>query len=648
MEQNSLYEKNYDALSLCRPDLLMELARTQKENTIVLKFKAKSGLPAMKVEREAGAIPLHSRTDPTTEAKRWTAGNTDGEEQVVFLFGFGLGYHIEELLASNEEVLIVVFDPSRTIFSAALRERDLTSVIKSDRVRIILGEESAPFDMLVSDPSITRIKFLSLRSYQILFPDASIKRKKEYVSWLNRRQINTATIRRFDRLWTSNAFKNSRHFFSLKGIEVLKERFQGIPAIVLCAGLSLEQDIGNLRKLSGTAVIFAVDTALRPVLQRGIVPDFVVSVDPQWVNSFILLSDPQLDREKSELPVLVSDPAVYPATLREYRGLKIITSSVFAPGRVIERFSGPKGTIAAGGSVAVAAYDLARVSGADPILLLGLDLSYSTTRTHLSGSFHELFLRSRAYRLDTAHTQMMRYIAGGDPFVESDKKGDPVLTDRRMMLYRSWFENEVMKSKARTINASSGGLNIEGIENIPIEELRHELVKGGSLKPEAVSKLREELFATLPDFERAFLFLDFLEALIKKLEAVYRLAKQGLSLVKSAGSGSKPESRESLARISGKLDEIDRDILSDRDANNILSMVMQTSIADILGKVKKTKPSVESEGPPRTEGYEGALENSRVLYRSIEEGAQFLLRLLEESSKRVQELVIEKRPHADK
>ncbi|HUT66788.1 MAG TPA: 6-hydroxymethylpterin diphosphokinase MptE-like protein, partial [Spirochaetota bacterium] len=599
------------------------------------------------VEREAGAIPLHSRTDPTTEAKRWTAGNTDGEEQVVFLFGFGLGYHIEELLASNEEVLIVVFEPSPTIFSAALRERDLTSVIKSDRVRIILGEESAPFDILVSDPSITRMKFLSLRSYQTLFPDASIKRKKEYVSWLNRRQINTATIRRFDRLWTSNTFKNSTYFFSLKGIEVMKERFQGIPAVVLCAGPSLEQDIGNLRKLSGTAVIFAVDTALRPIMKRGIVPDFVVSVDPQWVNSFILLSDPQLDKEPSELPVLVSDPAVYPATLREYRGLKIITSSVFAPGRVIERFSGPKGTIAAGGSVAVAAYDLARISGADPILLLGLDLSYSTTRTHLSGSFHDLFLRSRAHRLDTAHTQMMRYIAGGDPFVEGDKKGDPVLTDRRMMLYRSWFENEAMKSKARTINASSGGLSIEGIENIPIEELRHELVKGGSLmKPEAVSKLREELLAALPDFERAFLFLDFLEALIKKLEAVYRLAKQGLSLVKSAGS--KPESRESLARITGKLDEIDREILSDRDTNNILSMVMQTSIADILGKVKKTKPSVESEGPPRTEGYESALENSRVLYRSIEEGAQFLSGLLEKSSKRIQELVIEKGPHADK
>ena len=230
--------------------------------------------------------------------------------------------------------------------------------------------------------------------------------------------------------------------------------------------------------------------------------------------------------------------------------------------------------------------------------------------------------------------------------MESDKKGDPVLTDRRMLLYRSWFENEVMKSKARTINASSGGLNIKGIENIPIEELWQELMKVGSKKPEVVSKLREELYAALPDFERAFLFLDFLETMIKNLEAVYKLAKQGLSLVKSAGS--KPENRKSLSRVSGKLNEIDREILSDRDANNILSMVMQTSIADILGKVKKTKTSAESEGAGGTEGYEDALENSRVLYSSIEEGAQLLSRLLEESSKRIQELVIKKQPHADK
>ena len=89
------------------------------------------------------------------------------------------------------------------------------------------------------------------------------------------------------------------------------------------------------------------------------------------------------------LPVLVADPAVYPSTLRNYKGPLVLTSSVFSPGKIIESFAGPKGDIAAGGSVSVSAFDLARIIGADPIILLGLDLSYSGGKPHFSGSFME-------------------------------------------------------------------------------------------------------------------------------------------------------------------------------------------------------------------------------------------------------------------
>jgi hypothetical protein len=628
MRQDSLYDKNLSTIRRCRPYLTAGLVSGLEENISILTCSAKSGLPILEVKREAGTIPLHSKTDPAKEAKRWADGNIDGEEQVIFLFGFGIGYHVEELLGASGRALIVVFEPSGAVFQAALGERDLTTVLESDRVQIVLGDAPAPFDLLVSDPSIARVKLLSLRSYQTLFPDSCEKRRKEYVSWLNRRQINTATIRRFDRLWTSNTFRNSGLFFSLKGIEVLKGKLRGIPAIVVCAGPSLEQDIVHVREVAPNAVIFAVDTALRPVMQRGVVPDFVVSVDPQWVNSLILLSDPQLRGKKKTLPVLVSDPAVYPSTLREYSGIKVISSSVFAPGRIIERFSGTKGTIAAGGSVAIAAYDLARITGTDPILLLGLDLSYSNTKTHLSGSFHEIYLLSRANRLDTVHTQMARYIAGGDPFYADDKNGNRVLTDRRMMLYRSWFENQVKDSPARTINASSGGINIDGIDNIPIDELRADLMKDEIGKETALKELREELYSARPDREGVRSFLGFLEGLKQKLEAVYKLASRGALLVKRAGSSRNV--KDSLSTISRELEGVDSTILADRDASHMLSMVMQTPIVEILGKVKADVQDIQT-----------TVENSQALYSSIAEGAEFLLRLLDVSSKRIKQLLKE-------
>jgi hypothetical protein len=626
MQHDSFYEKNLNTMRRCRSHLAVELERPSEENLAIRIYKAKSSLPILEAKGDAGAIPLHSRADPATEARRWTAGNTDGEEQVIFLFGFGIGYHVEELLAANDKALIIVFEPSRAIFTQALAGHDLTTVLESERVHIVLGDVPAPFDHLVSNPSITRVKFLSLRPYQALFPALSAKLKREYISWLNRRQINTATIRRFDRLWTANTFKNSEIFFSLKGIDTLKGRFQGFPAIVMCAGPSLEGDIEEVRKMLPGIVTFAVDTVLRPIMARGVVPDFVVSVDPQWVNSFILLSDPQLHGEQETLPVLVADPAVYPATLREYRGIKAVSSSVFAPGRIIERFSGPKGTVAAGGSVAVAAYDLARISGADPILLLGLDLSYSSTRTHLSGSFHEIYLLSRANRLDTLHTQMVRYIAGGEPFYTNDKSGKKVLTDRRMMLYHSWFESQAKSYPGHTINASSGGMSIDGIENIPIQDLQDQMKNQGTNKRAVVKKLRGELRDTRPDLDRVRCFLHFLNSLKQKLESIEPLARRGSSLVEAAGSSR--DVKKSLSLVSEELESIDSEILSNPDATHLLSMVMQTPIVDILSKLRTEDSDKHT-----------AIENSISLYRSIDEGAEFLLGLLAVALKQMQELL---------
>ncbi len=626
MRHKDLFEKN---IAMLKQRGIAVPSAAPEETFCVRPLETRTGAQVLVVDHNGKIIQLHSKTDPHKEADRWARGNTDGEEHLVFLFGLGAGYHVEALLKTNKALRIVVFEPSVGIFEAALRNRDLTGLIESGRVRIVLGDEPAFDDPLLNDPTFTGIKFLSLPPYRTLFSSSYGLRRSEYISWLNRRQINTATIKRFDRLWTSNTFKNAAYFFSLQGVEVLKRRFAGLPAIILCAGPTLSNDIETIREILKEAIVFAVDTALRPLTKQGIVPDFVVSVDPQWVNSFILLSDSWINRDKSELPVLVCDPAVYPSTLREYNGIILVTSSVFAPGNIIERFSGRKGTIAAGGSVAVTAYDLARLSGADPVLMLGLDLSYSSSRTHLAGSFHEIYLLSKTNRFETAGTQMTRYIFGGGPFRAEDKNGKLVLTDRRMMLYKAWFENHTRPSTAGepvplVINGSSGGLHIEGMKDIPIGYFLKEMKKCGKTKQDEITGLRKQLQHTRRDMEKSRSFLAFIETLGSRLEAIDALASRGLSLVDSAGSGRAvgPE----LARIAPELEKIDREILSDRDSMNLLSMVMQTPIVDILRKTGS------QENP------DAAVENSKALYSAIAEGAKLLLVLFDTASRKVSEL----------
>ncbi len=52
-----------------------------------------------------------------------------------------------------------------------------------------------------------------------------------------------------------------------------------VPVIVVSAGPSLNKNIEDLKKAVGKACIIATDTAMKPLLNAGIVPDLFVIVD---------------------------------------------------------------------------------------------------------------------------------------------------------------------------------------------------------------------------------------------------------------------------------------------------------------------------------------------------------------------------------
>ena len=74
------------------------------------------------------------------------------------------------------------------------------------------------------------------------------------------------------------------------------------------------------------------------------------------------------------------------------------------------------------------------------------------------------------------------------------------------------------------------------------------------------------------------------------------------------------------------MNKIDKKILSFKDEGQLISMVLQSSINEIVNMPAGTK---ENE----------VLETSLKLYRSIEDGADFLLVLIKYSKKKLNKLV---------
>lgn len=76
----------------------------------------RAGHPTLRVQ---GAL-LHSQYNPVQEAARWVEGLTLAKGSPVVVFGLGMGYHVQALMAAGHAVLAV--EPDEGVAAAALAE----------------------------------------------------------------------------------------------------------------------------------------------------------------------------------------------------------------------------------------------------------------------------------------------------------------------------------------------------------------------------------------------------------------------------------------------------------------------------------------------------------------------------------------------
>ena len=196
-----------------------------------------------------------------------------------------------------------------------------------------------------------------------------------------RGEINANTLARFGRLWVRNLAANLGAFLASPGVGELQGLFGGMPAVVLAGGPTLDELLPLLPRIAERALLLSVNTPLAACLAAGVQPDCAVVVDPQfWASRY-------LDWTSGYRGWIVAEPSTHPRVFRRRCNRVFIASSLFPLGERLEEAVGVKGKLGAGGSVATAAWDLARLMGARPVYAAGLDLSFPGRRTHCRGTF---------------------------------------------------------------------------------------------------------------------------------------------------------------------------------------------------------------------------------------------------------------------
>lgn len=569
-------------------------------------------------------VYLHSRHDPVREAERLvTEELARGGPRPAVFYGFGLGYLVEAYLSRTRNLPVFVVEPDPALFRAALGVRDLSAVIGSNRISFFLASDPETIASVIESSDSGEFTAFRLRS--VYEKDRVWYERVDgaLTARLRRREVNQNTLKRFGRLWVRNLVRNLPLLGTVSGIARIAGAFQGIPALVLAAGPSLDGILPLLPALARRCVVVAVDTSLRACLRAGVDPDFTVVVDPQYWNTR------HLDWAGETGSVLVSESSTHPRIFRKRFGGLYFAGSLFPLGTYIESRAGRKGELGAGGSVSTSAWDFARVLGCRPVFIAGLDLGFPELKTHTAGSFFEQRVHTASARLTPAEHAAYLALREAGTFTVPANGGGRVLTDNRLAVYKAWFESQMkLHPECVTYNLSEGGTAIAGMPYKPAEELL------------AFPELREPIDRTMEEVRR-----------IGGPAAGNPAAGNTGTAAASGTSGSVRDAVRELAAELRTLDTLAIEAISvcgslernfragrplEKDLSRLSAIdekILRFPAKDVAGFLLNSVRDLSPRASGRSGGIE-IIENSRRLYRELHEAIRYHLTLLEHKSGR--------------
>jgi hypothetical protein len=441
-----------------------------------------------------------SRHDPGREAAVWADSFYEQGKDIFIVLGSGATHYHDELcrrLGKDQQLFVI--DWQLPMIAAArdglkaLRKRPNVTVLLCDNVN-----QTSYTVTTVIDKFLTRkLKLGFIPPYHHFFPEEVKTTHDELRKYLSVNVVRARTIELFGLEWATNLHENLPYIFKGVPFKNFTGRFSGVPAIVVSAGPSLEQNVELLRDLHDKALIIASGSAIETLMKvYGIVPHLLASLDPGKGNYPHFQN---LDTGKLRLMFLCD---IYPPILREFKGTLIPSETLNKTNYDLYKDSGAPelGGAMAGPSVSNFAMDIAVQLGCEPVVIIGQDLALKDGKSHAAGNF---------YRTETADFSKYLKVKGN---IE-----EFVYTDRSWLTMLKHFEHQLRSYAGHTIiNATEGGAFIEGTvvktlreviaeymtETRDIEAFLQEIIDGAQPVEADAAVIQEKVAAAAGEIEK--------------------------------------------------------------------------------------------------------------------------------------------------
>lgn len=236
-----------------------------------------------------------------------------------------------------------------------------------------------------------------------------------------------------------NVFSNLNTSEKVRSGEGLFGKFSKVPAIICGAGPSLEDHVNTLKRLENQALIFGGGSALPFLTQENVPIHFGVALDPEPPGERFYA------QTQFEVPLFYQNQVSH-LLLQQSHGPKLCLgeSQSFPLEEWLELSLSPCDV---GWNVSTFATQIAFQLGCDPIIFVGMDLCVSDGNAYAGAMSEER----------------------DNPIEVKDRFGNSAVTRPDFLMAKKWLEAFATKHRETTfLNATTRGLTLEGIENVPL------------------------------------------------------------------------------------------------------------------------------------------------------------------------------------
>lgn len=429
-------------------------------------------------------IPIHSQEGALLDSERYFQSQSIHQGlKTVFFYGLGAGYDYltaKKWLAENPERLLVIIEDDYGILKLFFKTALAVDLLSDPQVLLVPSKSKIESKEISFPNGFEMILHVALReNYAIIYSRFNQEQRNAFCQAL--KQYLHLRIRDFIWLFSFSGtgmvkgmFRNvisNLHVLSQmsRGRDLFK-KFKGIPSLICAAGPSIKSQLPRIKKLKNRAIIFGAGTGMNTLNSEGILPHFGCGIDPNRSSESRMLTNTafsvpyfQIVHFNHLAASLLNGERLFMRGSENYGVIRWIMKELGLDDPFVHFNI----------STTCACLAVAEKLNCDPLVFLGLDLSYTGRKRYSDGiNAHPTDRPLESQSIKELPDQLLIPLVnsqGNRIFSRSDWISEGA--------YYAMFAKQ--HPHVKILNSTMEGLDIMDVEAIPIENVEKEFLGMG-------------------------------------------------------------------------------------------------------------------------------------------------------------------------